>query len=633
MDKRITLLFSLSLSGSVLIAILLLLKPLYQKRFSKKWQYYIWVIVIARLLFPWAVGPGSTQATPVLLTSQGEARASITSPESTISANGISLADDKSIANHAGSTDRTDAAGSTGSANTCAPTDRTDAAGSAGSANTCGPMEHTGSQNFIAFIKSALHIPEKVSSMVRPLWEYLLQYPLFLALWQNLFSIWLCVAAALFVWNIASYYSFVRYVKAGQEEITDFSMWESLGMLVETAGIKAPVLLFANRLISSPLLIGFLHPCIILPATDLSNTDFENTIRHEMIHYKRQDMLYKWVLTFTVCLHWFNPLVYLMRRKVNRMCELSCDEAVLGSLSPKSRKAYGDTLLHAANINQAFKNPPTSLALYEDSKLLSKNLLKERLDAIMEFKKKTFLCTALSLTMACTLTVSAAALGGQSFYTKNPAAQEINNDASIRIKDVTAISRVKDNTPAARIERKIKNGKIFIDNGQYFILCGKANKASIPTGSVSKGCIDITIVYKTGYACIDEVKLSDHLVKDVRIACQKEINGNGLTQSEAELVIALAKKIQAGDISPADTTDISVSEEYAKLGISKKDGKYYYNGRRLYCIIDLFANGSVKSYIQTDCGSVSLKIKRSKDGKIKKASLISNEKARHFAIG
>ena len=43
---------SLSFSGSLLILLLLLARPLVQKRFSRRWQYYIWLVVIARLLLP-----------------------------------------------------------------------------------------------------------------------------------------------------------------------------------------------------------------------------------------------------------------------------------------------------------------------------------------------------------------------------------------------------------------------------------------------------------------------------------------------------------------------------------------------------------------------------------------------------
>ena len=52
-DGLITFL-SLSVAGAILVSILLLLKPVYKNRLSHKWQYYVWLIVIARLLIPFA---------------------------------------------------------------------------------------------------------------------------------------------------------------------------------------------------------------------------------------------------------------------------------------------------------------------------------------------------------------------------------------------------------------------------------------------------------------------------------------------------------------------------------------------------------------------------------------------------
>ena len=52
MIELLKLLLSLSFSGTVLILILLLSRPLYRNRLSRQWQYYIWLIVVARMLLP-----------------------------------------------------------------------------------------------------------------------------------------------------------------------------------------------------------------------------------------------------------------------------------------------------------------------------------------------------------------------------------------------------------------------------------------------------------------------------------------------------------------------------------------------------------------------------------------------------
>lgn len=55
MTDLIKLIVSLSLSGALLILLLFLLKPLWKDKISKQWQYYIWIIAVMRLIFPFAL--------------------------------------------------------------------------------------------------------------------------------------------------------------------------------------------------------------------------------------------------------------------------------------------------------------------------------------------------------------------------------------------------------------------------------------------------------------------------------------------------------------------------------------------------------------------------------------------------
>ena len=68
---------------------------------------------------------------------------------------------------------------------------------------------------------------------------------------------------------------------------------------------------------------------------------------HEATHIRRRDALYKWTVEIAVCVHWFNPVVRLLRKEIARACELSCDEAVLAGQDKAGRIAYGHTLLDA----------------------------------------------------------------------------------------------------------------------------------------------------------------------------------------------------------------------------------------------------------------------------------------------
>lgn len=166
--------------------------------------------------------------------------------------------------------------------------------------------------------------------------------------------------------------------------MADIDLLEGFGRLVEQSKVKMPVELYTNGLISSPILIVFFRPCIVLPTAELSDTAFQYTILHELTHYKRRDMFYKWLIQLIICIHWFNPFIRLMSREMELACELSCDEAIIRRLNIQERCDYGDTLLNALKNSGSYKSKIASVTLGE-----SGVQLKERLDAIKGFRKKS----------------------------------------------------------------------------------------------------------------------------------------------------------------------------------------------------------------------------------------------------
>ncbi|MCL2565128.1 MAG: M56 family metallopeptidase [Defluviitaleaceae bacterium] len=94
--------------------------------------------------------------------------------------------------------------------------------------------------------------------------------------------------------------------------------------------------------IKLPLTYGILKPVILLPKT----TDWQNEISlhyvltHELVHIKHFDIIIKWLLVLALCIHWFNPLVWVMYVFANRDIELSCDEAVVKVFEGRLNPAY-----------------------------------------------------------------------------------------------------------------------------------------------------------------------------------------------------------------------------------------------------------------------------------------------------
>lgn len=161
----------------------------------------------------------------------------------------------------------------------------------------------------------------------------------------GLVFLWLAVGAGFFCWHAAAYARFSHRVRASLTPPPP----EALA-LFELLRHSPRIGLASSGLVDAPMLLGVLRPVVVLPQSGppLRGQALSAALRHELIHARRGDLCYKWLVALVTSLHWFNPLVHRMGRLIALDCELSCDEAVLRPLGPEQRMAYGDLLLMLA---------------------------------------------------------------------------------------------------------------------------------------------------------------------------------------------------------------------------------------------------------------------------------------------
>ena len=104
---------------------------------------------------------------------------------------------------------------------------------------------------------------------------------------------------------------------------------------------------FLCRDIPSPFVMGILRPRIYLPSY-LSQKEQRYILLHERHHIRRGDPFTRLLFYLALCLHWFNPLVWLAFMLSGRDMEVSCDEAVIRKLGSNIRADYADSLLRFA---------------------------------------------------------------------------------------------------------------------------------------------------------------------------------------------------------------------------------------------------------------------------------------------
>lgn len=153
--------------------------------------------------------------------------------------------------------------------------------------------------------------------------------------------------------------------------------------------------------VSSPLTFGILHPVILMPKrTDWEDeTALQYVLEHEFVHIRQFDAVSKLLLTAAACVHWFNPLVWVMYVLANRDMELSCDETVVRHFGSGTRAAYANVLICMEEARSGFAPLGSHF---------SRNAIEERITAIMKTGKITVISLVLAvLLVAGTVTVFA----------------------------------------------------------------------------------------------------------------------------------------------------------------------------------------------------------------------------------
>ena len=571
MNMVLKVFLSMSFSGALLILALFYGERFLKHKISRQWQYYIWLIVILRLLLPF--GPetnlmGKTyQAVDEAITqntSLSETQRPVNAPGNILPP-AVGLEPDNE--------------------------------------NTNSPVEE---------LVTAHPLKDITSLMINHIW-----------------LIWLMVALGMLIRKVTIYQGFIRYINAGLAPVSDIEILDRLSIVAERVCIKKPIELCVNPLISSPLLIGFFHPCIVLPSVDISEKDFQYIVLHELTHYKRRDMFYKWLVQVTVCLHWFNPFVHLMSREITKACEFSCDEAVLIKMGYGNAQEYGNTLLDAMAAVGRYKENPGAVTLSEN-----KQLLKERLGAIMKFKEQsrtvkmlTFaltLCVLLGAAFVGVFPVAAAtdrttrkprvavdktpAQGNTSTSSKDYAtqAERYYEADSLPLFEIT-FPRLDENTQKKWLE------KFYADEDFAFFsvaVCWIDTNSALFTDFAEKAYDDEEMAFFSILIdCMDEAELELWLDRALE-------DGNWAFQSM--LFDKLNRGEEFDELEEKQEKEWAEAQaaEYQAVGVTMDGKDYYYQGQLVNIFLDIRPNKSVYTLNMNPKGTVNIKIVRDAENKI-----------------
>ena len=590
MNTVLKIVLSMSVSGALLILVLFIGKRFLKDRISRQWQYYIWLIVILRMLLPF--GPEINLMGKIYQAMGQTITAAVFLPSQQIS---VDIPDEFPISSD-------------------------------------GLEQNNEKMNELA-----------ESFAVKPSFQDIVT-----VLIKHIWMIWLAVAAAMLIRKITIYQSFIQYINCGSTPVSDIKILDQLSAMTDLEGVKRPVELLINPLVSSPLLIGFFHPCIVLPGVDNSEKEFRYIILHELTHYRRGDMFYKWLIQITVCLHWFNPFVYLMCKEIAKACEFSCDEAVLIKTGYQNAREYGNILLDAMVSVGKYKESLGALTLNEN-----KQLLKERLEAIMNLKEKTKVTKILTGVLTVCIILGALFIG---VYPVNAVSYR---EESVESNEI-AISEPDEQERFTQTRKGLRFGISSPDAEQCY------EAGSLPLFQIAFSRLDedeqrtwMEKIYADGEIAffsisVDELNIDSPLIRDFAEKFYEDgsvsffsVLTNRMTKETMESWLdraledrkssfqsVLFDKLEKDGEKNALEKELEQKqmEEYEAVGVIKNGKDYYFQGQLVNIFLDARPGKPYYTLNLNPKGTVNVKIDRGEDGEITGAVYMTEEEVAELFI-
>ena len=331
---------SMSLSVSLLLGLLALLKERLLTRYRARTLYLLGILLTALLLCPWRPALLLPRITlPAAQVVETAAFTEDTSLSSTQNAQTSVKADDKAIPN------MTDGASPEAVAD-----------------KTAGDEPQAGTAPAIA--SSALQSPGIPWARV-------------------LFAVWMAGALSVLLFQINRHTRFLRLVRRWRSPVPQ-EVQAALSGQCAYLRITMPRAYIAPC-VQSPTVVGLFHPMLLLPERRYDPQQLSLMLTHELIHYKHGHLWGKALGCLVLAAHWFNPLMPLLMREMGLLCEMACDEAVLGLQEPEQRNAYVDAILSAVLLTKKVRTP---LCSPFDGGVKQMNRIKQRIALMTPFRPR-----------------------------------------------------------------------------------------------------------------------------------------------------------------------------------------------------------------------------------------------------
>ncbi|MDE7268835.1 MAG: M56 family metallopeptidase [Lachnospiraceae bacterium] len=396
--------FEISVSVSVLVAVLILFTSFFNKRYAAKWKYLIWIFLAVRLLVPVS---GANVQSVMHMPLQMESQVASKSEEK----------------------------------HTDAPIDAI-----------------IPSRRVIVEIPTQMTTPIAVANVFAMSSE---KSTPSITLLDIVAFVWMAGSLILISTHLISYLYYKNQVMKRGTIIEDPRIWFQMMERKRELHIKGTIRMIEYPEADSPMIIGFLKPVLVLPKEQYNINELYFILKHELVHLKRGDVYFKLLFVAANAVHWFNPLIWIMQKEAAVDMELSCDERVTQGTSYDLRKAYTETLL-AMIHKRCAKRTVLSTQFYGGKEVMKKRFK----NILLKNRKKNgiliLLCVVLLTISFGTLVGCSIAKEND-----GEISDQLENENSPSVDNIFADNNISENmtmTALSETEKEVEKGdKIFLE--------------------------------------------------------------------------------------------------------------------------------------------------------------------------
>lgn len=244
-----------------------------------------------------------------------------------------------------------------------------------------------------------------------------------------LLRIWAAGAAVSLAYFLSGYLFFYIRCKKSLHPVENSRLLKEIYRLQKKYSGRVKIMAYRSPAVSGPMITGLIRPRVILPAdaAGWNAEDLELIMAHELCHCRKKDLWLKMLMAAVCCIHWFNPLVHVMKRQFAYDMELACDGTVLEGRSEEEREKYARVML-------AFAGGRRGASVFSTGFGGNRKRMKMRIDHMMDTGAKrkgtlsmataAILILAMGIIVSCGYKAGAGDGNAENGVTENDAVQK-----------------------------------------------------------------------------------------------------------------------------------------------------------------------------------------------------------------